>query len=403
MLYRYKVIDQTDESEKGGTIEAPNVDVAIASLQRRKFVIISIAPYEEKSMWDELMTMGQKVSYREVVILSRQISTLFRAQVSALRVFQLLAQEVENPLLRIRLLQVAEDIKGGSSLSGALRKHPEIFSDFYVNMVNAGEEAGTLSETFNYLADYLDRSYELMAKTRNALIYPAFVIVAFIVVMVLMLVIVIPKLTAILIETGKELPIYTKIVIGVSNIFIDYGILIATIVAVAGFAIWRYLSTDNGKRFFAQFALSVPYVGNLFRKIYLTRICDNINTMVSSGITAVHALEVSATIVGNEIYKGILLGAAQDVRVGVSLSKALGKYPDFMPGILVQMVKVGEETGELGKILDMLARFYRREVDNAIEVVIGLIEPAMIILLGLGVGLLMVSILLPMYNIASSF
>ena len=402
MLYRYKAIDQEDEVEKNGTIVAATVDIAIAALQRRKLMIVSIVPAEGVSFWEKISLAEQKASYRDVVILSRQIATLFLAQVSALRVFQLLGEETENDLLRRRLKEVAEDIQGGVSLSNALGKHSDVFSDFYVNMVRAGEESGDFSKTFTYLADYLARSYELITKTRNALIYPAFVILAFIIVMVLMLVVVIPKLSTILLETGQELPFYTKFVIGVSNIFISYGIFLATGIALAGVFLWRYITTERGKIFFAQVILTFPYIGTLYRKIYLARIADNLTTMLTAGITVVRAVEVAATVVGNDFYENLLMESTKDVRTGIPLSAALSKYPEFIPSIMIQMIKVGEETGELPNILDTLAKFYRREVDNAIDTLIGLIEPAMIILLGISVGTLMISILLPMYDIAAT-
>lgn len=402
MLYRYKAIDQTTEEEKDGSIEAATVDIAIAALQRRKLIIVSIVPADQVSFWEKTITSGPRVTYRDVVILSRQIATLFKAQVSALRVFQLLGLEAENVTLRRRLEEVAEDIQGGMSLSGALGKHPDVFSDFYVNMVRAGEESGNLSNTFNYLADYLDRSYELVSKTKNALIYPAFVVVVFFVVMILMLVVVIPKLSAIILETGKDLPFYTKVVIGLSNFFIHYGIFFLSILVIAGFSLWRYANTPGGKKYLAHISLSVPYVGDLYRKLYLARIADNLNTMLSSGIAVVRAMEISASIVGNEVYKAALLQVAQDVRGGVSLSVAMAKH-EVIPGIMVQMIKVGEETGEVGSILETLAKFYKREVDTAVDTLISLIEPAMIILLGLGVGGLLTSILMPIYDIAGSF
>ncbi len=402
MLYRYKAIDQEDGEEKNGTIEAATVDVAIAALQRRKLIIVTITAADNLPFWEKALTMGHTIAYRDVVILSRQISTLFHAQVSALRVFQLLALEAENDILKLRLNEVAEDIQGGMSLSSSLSKHPDVFTDFYVNMVRAGEESGNLSDTFNYLADYLDRSFELISKTRNALIYPAFVIVVFVVVMILMLVIVIPKLSAIILETGKELPIYTKAVIGASNFLINYGLFFFIVLVVAGVFAWRFAHTDTGKEFWARFSLSVPYVGDLYKKLYLARIADNLNTMLSSGIAVVRAVEIAASVVGNEIYKQALLEAASDVRAGVSLSASMSKHAEI-PGMMVQMIKVGEETGEVGSILATLAKFYKREVDNAVETLIGLIEPAMIILLGLGVGGLLVSILLPIYDITASF
>lgn len=402
MLYRYNTIDQDTGEEKKGTIESASVDVAIAALQRRKLIIVSIVAADNLPFWEKAMSMGQKVSYREVVILSRQISTLFHAQVSALRVFQLLSLEAENELLRLRLNQVVENIQGGMQLSDALGAHPDVFSDFYVNMVRAGEESGNLSDTFAYLADYLDRTYELISKTRNALIYPAFVIVVFIVVMILMLVIVIPKLSAIILETGKDLPIYTKAVIGASNFLINYGFFFLIALIVGVFSLWRYGNTLQGREYLSRLSLNVPYIGDLYKKLYLARIADNLNTMLTSGIAVVRAVEIAASVVGNKVYENALFQVSSDVRTGVPLSQAMGKHAEI-PGIMIQMIKVGEETGEVGSILETLAKFYKREVDNAVETLIGLIEPAMIILLGLGVGGLLVSILLPIYDITSSF
>ncbi len=402
MLYRYKGIDQNTNEEKNGTIDAASADVAISALQRRKLIIVSIVAADKLPFFEKLMTAGKKVSYREVVILSRQIATLFQAQVSALRVFQLLGQEAESDLLKKYLAEVSDDIQGGMSLSNALGRHPDVFSDFYVNMVRAGEESGNLSNTFNYLADYLDRTYELISKTRNALIYPAFVIVVFIIVMILMLVVVIPKLSAIILESGRPLPIYTEVVIALSNFLINYGVFALVIIGIGGFFGWRYLATTTGKEFLARLSLDLPYLGDLYRKLYLARIADNLNTMLSSGIAVVHAVEIAASVVGNKIYEDILLTVSQDVRTGVSLSAAMAKHKEI-PSIMVQMIKVGEETGEVGSILQTLAAFYKREVDNAVETLIGLIEPAMIIMLGLGVGGLLVSVLMPIYDVAGSF
>ncbi len=402
MLYRYKAIDQTNDEERSGTIEAATVDVAIGALQRRKLIIVSIVGADDLPFWERAISVGKKVTYRDVVILSRQMATLFQAQVSALRVFQLLSMEAENDILRLRLNEISEDIQGGMSLSNALGKHPDIFSDFYVNMVRAGEESGNLSNTFGYLADYLDRTYELISKTRNALIYPVFVVVVFIIVMILMMVLVIPKFSAIILETGKDLPFYTTFVINLSNFIISYGVLFLAALVGLVIGIWRFLQTDQGKLFYAHLSISIPYIGDLYRKLYLARISDNLNTMLSSGISVVHAVEISGSIVGNDIFKDALAEVARDVRSGVSLSSAMAKH-SVIPGIMSQMIKVGEETGEVGNILETLAKFYKREVDNAVDTLIGMIEPAMIVMLGVGVGGLLTSILLPMYDVASSF
>src|SRR6185436_204060 len=210
MVFKYKAIAEKGE-QKEGTVDASSKDLAISALQRRGLIVVSINADEEKSIFKQ--GMFERVKLKDIVILSRQISTLFEAQVSALKAFTLLSANSENKLLGRKLSQVVDDLQAGFQISGALAKHPDVFSDFYVNMVKAGEESGKLNQVFLYLADYLDRQYELTAKTRNALIYPAFVIIVFIAVMVLMFVMVIPKLSQIILESGQEIPIYTKIVI----------------------------------------------------------------------------------------------------------------------------------------------------------------------------------------------
>jgi type IV pilus assembly protein PilC len=402
MLYRYKAVESTSGAQQDGTIEATNVDVAIAALQRRNFVILSIRPENDVPFWQRSFTVLNPIKYKDVVVLSRQISTLFGANVSALRVFQLLGQGNENPAIRKKLGEIADDIQGGMPLSNAMAKQNDMFSEFYINMVKSGEESGNLSSTFDYLAGYLDRSYELTSKTKNALIYPAFVITVFVAVMIIMLVVVIPKLATIIVESGVEVPVFTKIVIAASNALVEWGVLILAIIIAIGFFAWRFFSSADGKVILSRLVLGIPVVGELYRKIFLARIADNVNTMLTSGIPVVRTLEICANVVGSKIYKDLLTEAAGAVRGGKSLSQSLDPYSHEIPKIMVQMIRVGEETGEVGSILETLAKFYKREVDNAIESLLGMIEPAMIVLLGVGVGGLLTSVLIPIYDIATS-
>lgn len=401
MLFKYKAIDQHNASREG-TVEAANVDAAISTVQKRGYTVISIDPIEEKtSFYNIEINWFQSVSNKDIVILSRQIATLFEAQVSALRIFRLLSSEAENPQLRVILSRVADDLQSGSSISRALAAHPEIFSTFYVSMVRSGEETGSLEKSFMYLADYLDRSYQVATKARNALIYPAFVIGTFVMVMGLMFTMVIPRISQILIDSGQELPIYTQIVLAISSFFSNYIAYIIVLMAIGGFFLWRFVRTDVGKRAFDELRIAVPYIGNLNRKLYLTRICDNLSTMLSSGISMVQAIEVTADVVDNEVYREIFNYALLEIKGGRSFADTIAEYPEI-PGVLAQMAKVGEETGNLPEILTTLAKFYRREVDNAVDTLIGLIEPIMIVMLGLGVGVLLASVLMPIYNLTSS-
>lgn len=399
MLFNYQTLEPTGKTA-GGAIDAVSLDVAVASLQKRGLVIVNIEPAEKASFLSQF-TFGSGVSNREIVILSKQMATLFDAQVSPLKIFTLLSSEVENVVLRKALEDIVSDIQGGAPISKGLSRHPKIFSDFYVNMVRSGEETGKLNETFTYLAEHLERNYEVVSKVKNALIYPAFVITVFFGVMILMFTVIIPKIGAIIVESGQEIPFYTKIVFGISNLLLSYGFVFAGAFIVLGYFLVRYLRTEEGSEAWGRFKLEVPYFGGLYKKLYLSLIADNMNTMIASGIPMVKALEITGAIIENDVYKGIMNQTLEEVRGGKSLSQSFSQHTE-VPGILVQMVKVGEETGELGSIFKTMARFYQREVVNAVDTLVSLIEPVMIVGLGLAVGVLLVSVLIPIYNIAGA-
>ncbi len=401
MLFNYKAVDgQGKESE--GAIDAVNIDIAISSLQRRGLMITSVKPSDQdRPLLGRSIGIFNHVKIKDIVILSRQMATLFSAQVSALRVFRLLAAESESLPLRKKLTEVADELQSGSAISKALSKHPEVFSNFYVNMVKSGEESGRLDQTFSYLADYLDRNYSVTSKAKNALIYPAFVVFTFVTVMILMLTLVIPKISKILTDGGQEVPSYTKFVIGLSNFLVNYWPFFLVVLVGGGFFLFRYSQTRDGKETFGRLKLTFPYLGNLYTKLYLSRIADNVSTMLTSGIPMIRTVELTATVVDNAIYENILNAVLEDVKGGAPLSEALGKHKEI-PSIMSQMAKVGEETGELGHIFDTLAKFYQREVINAVDTLVDLIEPAMIVLLGLGVGFLLASVLIPIYNISAA-
>jgi type IV pilus assembly protein PilC len=400
MLFKYKAIDDKGVN-KEGKIDAPNRDMAISGLQRRDLVVLSIKEESEnKSIFQ--LSFFERVKPKDVVILSRQIATLFEAQVSALKAFTMLSVNTENKLLGRKLVQIGDDLQAGVSISGALARQPDVFSDFYVNMVKVGEETGKLNQTFLHLADYLDRQYSLTSKTRNALIYPAFVVGTFFVVMTLMFTVVIPKLSSIILDSGQPAPFFTQIVIAISNLFVHYGFLALIFLVLLGVWIWRLSSTEKGKAYLDSLKLSTPAIGNLYKKLYLSRITDNLNTMLSSGVPIVRAIDISAEVVGSLVYKNLLKEVADGVKSGLTLSAAFEKHYEQIPGIMVQMMQVGEETGSLGSILKTLSDFYAREVDGAVDTLVGLIEPIMIVVLGLGVGILLVSVLMPIYNMAGS-
>jgi len=397
MLFAYKAVTK-EGRETSSDIEAQNQDSAINALQRSGLVVVSIRDVEKKSMFEIDLDVFNRVSQKEIAIISRQIATLIEAHVPALKTFRLIASESENPLILKKFTEISDDIQNGMLISEALFKHPMLFSDFYVNMIRGGEESGKLAETFSALADYLDRSYELMSKARGALIYPAFVIATFFVVMILMLTLVVPKLADIITQSGQAVPVYTTVVINLSYILVNYGAFVAIVLLALGFTAWRY---TRGTSFLAHAKLWSPVIGNLFRTLYLSRITDNMHVMLSNGISMVRSIEITAKVVDNEIYQEILEKAVIAVKTGSPLSVTLQGHPEI-PNVMIQMIKVGEETGELGNILQKLSVFYQREVTNAINTVIAMIEPAMIVALGIGVGGVLASVLVPIYQIAGN-
>lgn len=400
MLYNYKVVTKSG-SEKKGQIEAATMDLAVANLQRREYVVVSIVPDSKKSILEISLPFLDRVPMKDIVMMSKQASTLFEAQVSAVKTFELLGENSESKGIQKALAAVTEDVRGGTSISGAMSKQPKVFSNFYVNMIKAGEESGKLTETFTFLAEYLERNYALTSKTKNALVYPSFIIFTFISVMVMMLVKVIPQMAVIIEDSGQEIPYYTKLVLALSDFFVQYGLIFLIFIVIAGAFIARTLKTKSGSARFDRLKIMMPGFGKLFRKTYLARISDNVNTMLSSGIPVVRTLEIAADVVGNHVYEQILLDTVEEVKGGNSISNAFAKHEEI-PAIMVQMIKVGEETGSVGKILKTLARFYNKEVITTVDTLIGMIEPAMIVLLGLGVGGLLMSVMVPIYNVAGA-
>ena len=398
-LFKYIVFDKNGRETKG-QIDAHTKDAAISSLQSRGYIISSIKGEDDKSFLERSVALGG-VKNKEIVILSKQLSTLFDAQVSAIRIFRMIAEETKNEIIKNALTEIGDDIADGSSVTNAMKKHPKVFSAFYVNMIAAGEEAGQLSQTFAYLADYLERSYEVTSKVKGALIYPAFVMGVFVIVMYLMLTMVIPKIAEMLVSSGNDLPVATKIVIFVSDLLVDYGFIILTLLAVGGFLLVRYIRTPIGRESYDSFKLSLPLFGNLYKELFIARVAGNFNMMLQSGVAMVKTIENTAKVVDNVVYERILMEVANDVRGGEALSKAFAKHDEFS-SLFIQMTKVGEESGKLSDILGTMAKFYEKEVLNRVGMLVSLIEPIMITALGGGVGLLLASVLLPIYSVTNT-
>ncbi len=406
MLFKYKAI-KGDGVRIEGKVEAASEDDAIGSLQDKQLIIISVEHFEEKKLFGSVTSgfripfLGPSVKEKDIVVFSRQIATLFESGVSALRSFRLVAMETENPELKKMLDAIADDIQSGFSISQAMGKYDNVFGTFYSNMIKAGEESGKLDESFNYLADYMDRNFDITQKIKKASVYPIFVIITFIIVMMLVILFVIPQFSNMLSEQGAELPLVTQFIFGLGVFFRKYGIIVLIVLIFIGYYLYTLSKTSSGKQYLDYFKLKIPILGTLYKKIFLSRLTDNMNTMLTSGISIVRALEITSDVVDNVVYKDLLIRVSKKVKSGKSLSQSFYEEED-LPNILVQMTKIGEETGKLGYILSSLSGYYKKEVSTSIDTAMSLIEPALIVLLAGGVVILLLSVLTPMYSIVTN-
>ena len=401
MLFKYEAKNPEGKSASG-EIEAATLELAVGSLQKKNLIIISIYPLDESSFWKRGLILFERVKAREIVVLSRQLATLFEAKVPVLETFKVLASEAEKPVLKKHLIGIIEDIEGGISMSQAMARHPIIFSNFYINMVRSGEESGKLDEIFAYLADYLERSYELTAKVKNALIYPAFVFVVLIAVIALMMVFIVPRLSVIIEESGQTLPLFTRLIIWLSDFLRKAGVFLLLALAGGIIFLWRFISTKKGRMFISTLQIRTPFIQRIFKKFFLSRIADNLNTLLSGGVSLVRSLEIASDVVGNEIYAKILRESKESIKKGETISGVFSRYKE-MSSLFSQMVRVGEETGKLSFMLQTIATFYRKETNNIVANLVTLIEPVMIIVLAIGVGFVVAAVLMPIYNMTAAF
>ena len=400
---KYNYIARTKEGTlQTGIIEAASKEAAVDILQSHNLIIIGIELIAETPFWARGLGSLIGVSNRELVIFTRQLSILFEAMVPIIESLKTMVEQTGNKSLKLVMGAILEDVDGGMSLSRAMARHPKVFSSFYISMVKSGEVSGKLQEVLSYMADHLEREYALTSKARNAMIYPAFVFTVFIGVGVLMLVMVIPQLTAVFTESGQELPFLTRLLMGTSDFVRSWGWILGIVIVILGAIVWRYKKTPQGKFYWDLLKLKSPIFGNLFQKLYLARFSENLSTLIVGGLPITQALMVTGDVVGNDIFKRIIQEAKEEVEKGAAINTVLRRHSEVVPPLTTQMVTIGENTGKLDMILGNLAKFYQRDVANLVDNIVQLIEPIMIVVLGLMVGGLVASILLPIYNLAGA-
>lgn len=401
-IYYYKAKDSVGKSVDG-IVNANSLDEASAILVGKKLTIINLALQPRQDIISLINSVFfKRVPVKDLVIFFRQMSVMLDAQMPLVKALRILIKQTKNEYFRSIINELSNEVDGGSTLSVAMEQYTETFSKFYVNIIRSGETSGRLSEVMNYLADQKEKDYDLESRVKGAMMYPAFIVVVLIVVAFIVMAFVVPNITAVLIESGAELPLVTKLLIGSSNILRNYWWLIGLIAVVMTVFVAYEVRTPGGKAWVDKIKLRIPLFGNVFKNIYIVRICRSFATLVKGGVPIAVSLGIVREVVDNVVYERILAEASRSVDEGNQISESFMLSPD-MPSIVSQMISVGEETGKLEEVLERVADFYSREIDNVIRNLSSLLEPVIMIFLGVAVGVFVAAVMLPMWQLSSTF
>lgn len=386
-----------------GVVDAPNQNSAVDVLHGKGYIILSLEPLQQGILEFDIAGILSRPNSKDLAVFTRQLSTLIDADMPLSEGLRTLAKQVEKKSFKKIISEVAESVEGGSLLSAAISQYPNLFSSFYVRLVQSGEVSGKLHDSLIYLADYVERSQSINSKVRGALAYPAFIIFSLVSVAIIMATYVLPELLKIFEEAGAvDLPITTRILIWATN-FINNNLIFMGIVSVmSAFLIVYFWGTPEGKAWFDSIKIKIPALGPIIKNLYLARIAESLSTLIRSGIPILDALKITSDLVSNDVYKKIILDAEESVKGGGNISDALSKYSEEIPPLFSSMISIGERTGKMDFILDHIAKFYKSESENSIQTISQIIEPVLILVLGIAVAGLVSSILLPIYNVVGS-
>lgn len=402
MKFNYQARTKKGEVQSG-TVEAPSKEAALNLLRKHGLFLTAIEPAEAPPFYAKQIKFLQRVSRKEVVLFSRQLAIMFKARVSLVESLRTLGKQTQNPVFKEKILAITEKVEGGTPLSEALKTFPKLFSSFYVAMVKSGEVSGNLPDILDYLADHLEKEYHFYSRIRGAMIYPALIIFIVIFVLAMLIFFVIPNLTQMFKEAEQELPTITKVVLGLTDFLKYWSWLLLLFLLGAVFMLWQYRKTPSGRKISDKLILRAPLIGDFLKLVYLSRFASNLSVLIAGGLPIARALKITADILGNTVYKRIILEARENVRKGTPISSVLAKHPMVFPPMFSQMTLVGERTGTLDKTLMDVVEFYQKQVDRRLDLLLAILEPALIIILGLMVAGLMSAILLPLYRLMSVY
>jgi type IV pilus assembly protein PilC len=396
-VFTYKALAQNGEVLKDQMEGSNTMAVAIALKQQGLFVI---DVKEQGAAQKDILEPFKKVKLRDLVVFSRQFATLINAGLPIVRSLYVLAEQTQNRKLEDTIDAVRKDLEAGSSLSEALEQHPKVFNRLYVEMVRAGEIGGMLEEVLLRIADQLEKEADLRRKVKSAMVYPLFVVSFAILILSILLIFIVPIFAKMFEDLGGKLPLFTRIVMGASDILTSlWGVFVYAGMGAAVFLFLRWKKTEHGRRIWGRISLKIPFkIGDVVQKVALARFARTLGTLSAAGVPILQALEITANSSGNWVVENALLKSRDSVREGIPIYKPLESEPVFPP-MVTRMIAVGEETGDIDGMLGKIAEFYESEVDATIKALTSIIEPLMIIVVGGIVGVIVISMYLPMFKI----
>lgn len=378
---------------EAGVLVAENKEAVRARLRRQQIIVTQV---KEQGKEVAFPVFRGGVSQKELAIFTRQFSVMIDAGLPLVQCIEILGTQAENKVFQKVLLQVRQDVESGATLADSMRKHPKVFDDLYCNMIAAGEAGGILDTILQRLATYIEKAVKLKRAVRSAMIYPVAVISIAALVVTIILWKVIPTFAALFAGLGAELPLPTRVVIWLSHFIGRWFLVIVIVIAAVIYAINRYHKTYTGRRKIDGILLKLPVLGLVLRKIAVARFCRTLGTLISSGVPILESLEITAKTSGNAIVEDAIMATRKSIEEGKTISEPL-KDTEVFPPMVVHMIAVGEQTGALDAMLSKIADFYEEEVDAAVENMLALLEPIMILFLGIVIGGIVIAMYLPMF------
>ena len=397
MQFNYQARTKDGEVQ-AGIVEASSEQAALEVLQEHDLYITFLEEIKDQPFFFKNIGVFNRISQKDIVMFSRQLSIMIESKILPAQALRALAKSAK-PVFQEKIIKISEEVESGTPLSRAFKLYPDIFSNFYINMVKSGEVSGKLSEVLVRVADHLEREYQLNTKMKTAMIYPAFILFVFVAIFFIMMIYIFPQLAAVLIEAKVELPATTKVMMAISDFLrVWWWALILFFIGLV-WGMRKYKKTEEGKSAIDSFMLRVPLIKGFLKNIYLSRFAENLSTLVVAGIPIARALDVAAEVIDNNVYRDIITATKDNVVKGKSMSSVLENSPEFISPLFSQMIKIGETTGTMDTTLMKIVDFYKGEIDAFMDGLLSIIEPILIVALGGMVGILVISIYIPLYQI----